>query len=155
MFAVLKSGGKQYKVKKNDVIRVEKLDAETGANISIVQILIIGHDTGQTIGVPYIENASVSATVLEQIRDQKVIVFKKKRRQNYRRRKGHRQALTVLRIDDIVSGDKKKKSAKKKENTAKTPNPTNSAVAKENTRKKASKKITSGSEVSAKTEEKE
>ena len=104
MFAVIKSGGKQYKVAKNDIIRVEKLDAEAGASVEIGEVLLVGDETGQTVGAPLVEGAVVSATVVEQMRDRKVIVFKKKRRQNYRRRNGHRQSLTVLRIDDIVAG---------------------------------------------------
>ncbi len=114
MFAVIKSGGKQYKVAKDDVIRVEKLDAEEGANVALDQVLMVGDDKGQTVGAPLVDGASVSATVLEQMRDRKIIVFKKKRRQNYRRRNGHRQHQTVLRIDDILTGGKKKAAAKKK-----------------------------------------
>jgi len=114
MFAVIKSGGKQYKIAKEDVIRVEKVDAEEGASIALDQVLMVGDDKGQTVGAPLIDGASVSATVLKQIRDRKIIVFKKKRRQNYRRRNGHRQHLTVLRIDDILTDGKKKAGAKKK-----------------------------------------
>ena len=114
MFAVIKSGGKQYKVAKDDIIRVEKLDAEEGANVALDQVLMVGDDKEQTVGAPLVDGARVSATVLEQMRDRKIIVFKKKRRQNYRRRNGHRQHLTVLRIDDILMGGKKKAAAKKK-----------------------------------------
>ena len=114
MFAVIKSGGKQYKVAKDDIIRVEKLDAEEGANVALDQVLMVGDEKGQTVGAPLVDGAKVSATVLEQMRDRKIIVFKKKRRQNYRRRNGHRQHLTVLRIDDILTGGKKKAAAKKK-----------------------------------------
>ena len=114
MFAVIKSGGKQYKVAKNDVIRVEKLDAEAGASIDLSEVLMVGDDKSQTVGVPLVDGASVSATVLEQMRDRKIIIFKKKRRQNYRRKNGHRQHLTVLRIDDIQAAGKKKATPKKK-----------------------------------------
>jgi len=114
MFAVIKSGGKQYKVAKDDVIRVEKLDAEEGATVNLNEVLMVGDDKGQTVGAPLVDGAAVSATVLEQMRDRKIIVFKKQRRQNYRRRNGHRQHLTVLRIDDILTGGKKKAAAKKK-----------------------------------------
>ena len=114
MFAVIKNGGKQYKVAKNDVIRVEKLDAEAGTSINLNEVLMVGDDKSQTVGVPLVDGASVSATVLEQMRDRKIIVFKKKRRQNYRRKNGHRQHLTVLRIDDIVAAGKKKAAPKKK-----------------------------------------
>ena len=108
MFAVIKSGGKQYKVAKDDVIRVEKLDAEEGATVNLNEVLMVGDDKSQTVGAPLVDGAAVSATVLEQMRDRKIIVFKKQRRQNYRRRNGHRQHLTVLRIDDILTGGKKK-----------------------------------------------
>ena len=114
MFAVIKNGGKQYKVAKNDVIRVEKLDAEAGASIKLNEVLMVGDDKSQTVGVPLVDGASVSATVLEQMRDRKIIIFKKKRRQNYRRKNGHRQHLTVLRIDDILAAGKKKAAPKKK-----------------------------------------
>ena len=113
MFAVIKSGGKQYKVAKDDVIRVEKLDAEEGATVNLNEVLMVGDDKSQTVGAPLVDGAAVSATVLEQMRDRKIIVFKKQRRQNYRRRNGHRQHLTVLRIDDILTGGKKKAAAKK------------------------------------------
>ncbi len=114
MFAVIKSGGKQYKVAKDDVIRVEKLDAEEGATVNLNEVLMVGDVKSQTVGAPLVDGAAVSATVLEQMRDRKIIVFKKQRRQNYRRRNGHRQHLTVLRIDDILTGGKKKAAAKKK-----------------------------------------
>ena len=114
MFAVIKSGGKQYKVAKDDVIRVEKLDAEEGATININEVLMVGDDKGQTVGAPLVDGAAVSATVLEQMRDRKIIVFKKQRRQNYRRRNGHRQHLTVLRIDDILTGRKKRLPRRRK-----------------------------------------
>ena len=116
MFAVIKSGGKQYKVAKEDVIRVEKIDAEEGMTVNLNEVLMVGDENGQTVGAPLVDGAAVSATVLEQMRDRKIIVFKKQRRQNYRRRNGHRQHLTVLRIDDILTGGKKKAAAKK--NTA-------------------------------------
>lgn len=118
MFAVIKSGGKQYKVAKNDVIRVEKLDAEAGASIDLNEVLMVGDDKSQTVGVPLVDGASVSATVLEQMRDRKIIIFKKKRRQNYRRKNGHRQHLTVLRIDDILAAGKKRAAPKKKAEAA-------------------------------------
>ncbi len=114
MFAVIKSGGKQYKVAKDDVIRVEKLDAEAGASVDLNEVLLVGDDKGQTVGAPLVDGASVAATVLEQMRDRKIIIFKKKRRQNYRRKNGHRQHLTVLRIDEILTDGKKKSAPKKK-----------------------------------------
>ena len=98
MFAVIKTGGKQYKVAANDVIRVEKLAGEAGETVTLDQVLMVG----DKIGAPTVAGASVTATVVEQTRADKVIIFKKKRRQNYRRKKGHRQELTVLRITDIA-----------------------------------------------------
>lgn len=105
MFAVIRTGGKQYKVAKNDVIFVEKLTGEAGALLSIDDVLMVGDTDGVTAGTPALAGAHVTATVLEQKRDDKIIVFKKKRRHNYRRKQGHRQYLTVLRITDIVAGD--------------------------------------------------
>ena len=104
MFAVIRTGGKQYKVAKNDVIFVEKLIAEAGAEIELDDVLMVGDETGVTAGTPELGGVHVAATVLEQKRDDKIIVFKKKRRHNYRRKNGHRQYLTVLRITDIVTG---------------------------------------------------
>ncbi len=101
MFAVIKTGGKQYKVAKNDVILVEKLDVEAGADVSLDQVLMIGDDASTQLGVPIVAGASVSAKVLDQTQADKVLVFKKHRRHNYRRKNGHRQKLTVLRITDI------------------------------------------------------
>ena len=75
MFAVIKSGGKQYKVAKDDVIRVEKLDAEEGATVNLNEVLMVGDDKSQTVGAPLVDGAAVSATVLEQMRDRKIIVF--------------------------------------------------------------------------------
>jgi large subunit ribosomal protein L21 len=101
MFAVIKTGGKQYKVAKNDVILVEKLDVEAGADVSLDQVLMIGDDASTKLGAPVVAGASVSAKVLDQAQADKVLVFKKNRRHNYRRKNGHRQKLTVLRITDI------------------------------------------------------
>lgn len=102
MFAVIETGGKQYKVAKNDVIFVEKLDGDAGAEVTFDHVMLIGDGETRTVGRPYIAGAAVFATVLEQTRGPKLIVFKKKRRQNYRRKRGHRQHLSVLRIMDIV-----------------------------------------------------
>ncbi len=103
MFAIVKTGGKQYRVTENNVIRVEKLDLEAGAKVALDQVLMISDGKKTTVGLPVVKGAKVEATVLEQMRDRKVIVFKKKRRHNYRRKKGHRQHLTVLKINKIVA----------------------------------------------------
>jgi large subunit ribosomal protein L21 len=101
MFAVIRTGGKQYKVAKDDVISVEKLAGEPGAVIEIGEVLMIGDGAEVAAGAPLLAGASVSATIVEQTRGPKIIVFKKKRRHNYRRKKGHRQQQTVLRIAEI------------------------------------------------------
>jgi large subunit ribosomal protein L21 len=113
MYAVLKTGGKQYKVAENDVIIVEKLAGEAGGKIDLDEVLMIGDGETSKVGTPMLDGAKVTAEVLEQKRGKKVIVFKKKRRQNYRRTRGHRQELTVLRITDILADGKKKASKAK------------------------------------------
>ena len=113
MYAVLKTGGKQYKVAENDVITVERLTGEAGESIDLNEILMIGQGDAATVGTPVVEGAIVSAQVLEHTRGNKITVFKKKRRKNYRRTLGHRQELTVLRITDILEVGQKKSSAKK------------------------------------------
>ena len=120
MYAVIKTCGKQYKVAKDDVIRVEKMAGEPGESVDFSEVLLVGDDDGQTVGAPLIEGATVAATVLEQKRDKKIIVFKKKRRQGYKRKNGHRQNLTVLRITDILAAGKKKAAPKKKAAAKKT-----------------------------------
>jgi len=101
MFAVIRTGGKQYKVANGDVIRVEKIEAEAGASITLDDVLMVGDAGATTIGTPTVAGAAVVAEVVAQDRGPKIIVFKKKRRQNYRRKNGHRQDLTVLRITGI------------------------------------------------------
>ncbi len=101
MFAVIRTGGKQYKVAKDDVIAVEKLAGEPGATIELGEVLMLGDGATVSAGTPLVSGASVSATLVEQRRADKIIIFKKKRRHNYRRKNGHRQYQTVLRIDEI------------------------------------------------------
>ena len=100
MYAVLRTGGKQYRVAENDLNRVERLEASAGDSITLDQVLMVGGETPR-IGTPLVAGASVTAEVVEQTRGDKIIIFKKKRRQNYRRKRGHRQDLTVLRITGI------------------------------------------------------
>jgi large subunit ribosomal protein L21 len=97
MFAVIRTGGKQYRVAPGDVIKVEKLEVEAGSTISLDEVLMVDGK----IGAPLLAGATVSAEVVAQDRGPKLIIFKKKRRQNYRRKNGHRQDLTVLRIGAI------------------------------------------------------
>ncbi|MBI3706721.1 MAG: 50S ribosomal protein L21 [Proteobacteria bacterium] len=104
MYAVIRTGGKQYKVAKNDVIVVEKLAGDAGATVEFGEVLMLGDAGQQTIGKPLVAGAVVTATVLEQGKGDKVIIFKKRRRKNYRRKTGHRQAQTVLRIAEIRAG---------------------------------------------------
>ena len=111
MFAVIRTGGKQYRVQKNDVIKVERLTGEPGATVELDQVLMLDEGKGPTIGSPLVDGAKVAATVLDQARGDKIMVFKKKRRKNYRRMHGHRQDLTVLRITDITAGGKPKRAA--------------------------------------------
>ena len=105
MYAVIRTGGKQYRVAKDDVIFVEKLAAEPGSSVTLEEVLMVGDEGKEAkAGVGLVKGASVTAQVLEQKLDDKVIIFKKKRRHNYRRKRGHRQALTVLRITGIRAG---------------------------------------------------
>src|SRR5579864_6572474 len=101
MFAVIRTGGKQYKVAPDDVIAVEKLAGEPGATIELSEVLMIGDGASVSAGAPLVVGASVSAELVEHRRADKIIVFKKKRRHNYRRKNGHRQYQSVLRIDEI------------------------------------------------------
>lgn len=101
MFAVIRTGGKQYKVSKDDVIRVERLEGDAGSKITIDDVLMVFDGKKSTLGEPVVKGAKVSAEIVEQKRDPKIIVFKKKRRHNYRRKKGHKQHITMLKITDI------------------------------------------------------
>ena len=103
MFAVIRTGGKQYRVTSNAVLKVEKLEAEPGSIYTFTDVLAVGSDAGVTLGTPVVAGASVTATVIAQDRLDKVIIFKKRRRQNSRRKNGHRQHVTVLRVADIVA----------------------------------------------------
>ena len=102
MYAVVKTGGKQYKVANGDVIAVEKLTGDPGSTIALAPVLMLNDDKSSTVGTPVVEGAAVSAEIIEQTRGDKIIVFKKKRRKGYRRTMGHRQDLTVLRITDVT-----------------------------------------------------
>jgi len=101
MFAIVKTGGKQYTVAENDVIIVEKLAGDAGSEIKLEDVLLVGAEGKTTVGTPLVKGAAVTAEIIEQGKGDKVIIFKKKRRQNYRRTKGHRQEQTVLRIKSI------------------------------------------------------
>jgi large subunit ribosomal protein L21 len=102
-FAVIKTGGKQYKVAPNDVLKIEKLDAEAGTIVTFDQVLMVGDE----LGLPLVEGALVAAELLETRKQKTVIIFKKNRRHNYRRRNGHRQLLSTVRITEILTGGAK------------------------------------------------
>lgn len=102
MYAVIKTGGKQYRVAANDTLVIEKIAGEAGATVEFNEVLMLGRDGGPVIGKPTIAGAKVTAEVVEQGRGDKVIAFKKRRRKNSRRKRGHRQELTTVRIKDIV-----------------------------------------------------
>ena len=103
MFAVIRTGGKQYRVTPQAVLKVEKLEVEAGSTITFTDVLAVGGEGGTTIGAPLVPGATVTATVVAQDRLDTVIIFKKRRRQNSRRRNGHRQPVTVLRIAEITA----------------------------------------------------
>ena len=103
MFAVIKTGGKQYQVAANDVIQIEKLDGEAGAKIEFKEVLVVGEGASARIGAPFVDGAVVTAEVVEQGRSRKTISFVKRRRQNSKRKKGHRQHFTKVRILEIAA----------------------------------------------------
>ena len=101
MYAVFKTGGKQYRASTGDVIKVEKIEAEKGATVELDQVLMVGEGEDVKIGTPFLEGGKVTATVLDQGRGDKIKVIKFKRRKNYRRKMGHRQYFTQLEITGI------------------------------------------------------
>ncbi|NLP24270.1 MAG: 50S ribosomal protein L21 [Syntrophomonadaceae bacterium] len=101
MYAIIQTGGKQYKVTEGSVLKIEKLNAEPGDRLTLDQVLMVSDDNEVRIGNPLVANAQVIATVLEQGRDKKVVVFKYKRRKNYRRKQGHRQPYTKIKVEKI------------------------------------------------------
>jgi large subunit ribosomal protein L21 len=103
MFAVIKTGGKQYQVAANDVIQIEKLDGEAGAKIEFTEVLVVGEGASAKIGAPFVAGAVVTAEVVGQGRTRKTISFVKRRRQNSKRKKGHRQHFTTVRILTIAA----------------------------------------------------
>lgn len=104
MFAVIKTGGKQYRVAKDDVIVVEKLEAEAGKSVSFGDVLMLADGSNISVGAPLVKGASVTGEVVEQRKGEKVKVFKKRRRNTYRRKRGHRQNETVIRITAVAAG---------------------------------------------------
>jgi large subunit ribosomal protein L21 len=106
-FAVIKTGGKQYKVAANDVVKIEKLEAEAGDVVTFDQVLMVGNGDDVTLGAPLVEGALVAGQFLATEKERTVIIFKKNRRHNYRRRNGHRQLLSTVRITEILLGGAK------------------------------------------------
>ncbi len=138
MYAVIKTGGKQYKIAEGDILKVEKLDAEAGDVVAFDEVLMLGGDGDALVGSPTVDGASVTGEVLDIRKDKKVLVFKKRRRQNYRRKKGHRQWIAVISVAEILKpGAKSKLSAKAK--TAKTEAPAAEAKAEKPAEKAAPK----------------
>jgi len=107
MYAVIRTGGKQYKVAKNDIISVERLTGAPGEILELNDVLMLGDGGNVTVGAPLVVGACVGAAVVKQAKGEKILIFKKKRRHNYRRKNGHRQNLTVLRITEILTDGNK------------------------------------------------
>ncbi|MDZ7265006.1 MAG: 50S ribosomal protein L21 [candidate division KSB1 bacterium] len=102
MYAIVEVGGQQFKVAKNDLVRVPKLMGEVGATIDLDRVMLVADEAGIKIGTPLVKGAQVKASIVQFERGDKVIVFKKKRRKSYRLKKGHRQDYTRIKIEDIV-----------------------------------------------------
>jgi large subunit ribosomal protein L21 len=128
MFAVIKTGGKQYRVAADDLLKVEKIKGEPGEIVQFGEVLVVGGDP-VTLGVPTVAGASVAAEVVEQGRGPKVIAFKKRRRKNSRRKRGHRQEFTLIRITEILTdGAKPTKTAAARPRAAPRPAPVEAAA---------------------------
>jgi large subunit ribosomal protein L21 len=121
MYAIIRTGGKQYRVAKDDVISVEKLSGEAGVTVEFGEVLMIGDGAAAAVGDPLVAGAKVMAKVLEQTRADKILVFKKKRRKKYRRTQGHRQDITVLRVTELLPGGAKTAKPKAKAAPKKAP----------------------------------
>ena len=104
MYAIIKSGGKQYRVQSGEQVRVEALGGDVGAKISFGEVLLVGAGDGVKVGAPLVSGAKVNATVVGHGRGEKVKIFKLRRRKHYQKSQGHRQSYTEVRIDDIVQG---------------------------------------------------
>ncbi len=101
MYAIIKTGGKQYKVSEGDLVRVEKLPYEVGETVEFDEVLLVANDSDVKVGAPTVENAKVSATVEDQNKAKKVVVYKYKPKKMYRKKQGHRQPYTLVKIDSI------------------------------------------------------
>lgn len=127
--AVIRTGGKQYRVAANDVIKVETLAGDAGDQIVFAEVLAVTGDGTNAVGAPLVSGATVAARVIAQDRAPKEIIFKKRRRHNYRRKKGHRQHITVLRIEEILTGGAKPSQPAKMEPKKAEPKATDAPAA--------------------------
>ena len=150
MYALVKTGGKQYRVSKDDTILVERLSAEEGEQIILNDIVMLGDGDKVTIGTPLVDGAGVSATVVRQTRGPKIIIFRRKRRKNHRRTQGHRQDLTLLKINDIAEDAKSLKTAKPAAKAAPKKAAASEAPAKKAAAKKAAPKAAAAKKPAAK-----
>ncbi|ACS50519.1 MULTISPECIES: 50S ribosomal protein L21 [Bartonella] len=144
MFAVIKTGGKQYRIVANQVVKVEKVSGNAGDVVEFNDILMVGQEGNAVIGTPVVADALVTAEIVEQARGRKVIAFKKRRRQNSKRTRGHRQEFTKLRVLEILMGGSKPKKAAAKpiKEEATAPKETKDAASVEKTAKKTAEKKT-------------
>lgn len=101
-YAVIRTGGKQYRVEPGTTLRIEKVEGEVGATVEFPEVLLAGDGDAVRVGTPLLEGAVVRGQILEQGRGKKILIFKKKRRKNYRRRRGHRQSITTVRVTEIA-----------------------------------------------------
>ena len=101
MYAVMKTGGKEHRVSKGDLIRVEKLEGKVGDHVEIKDILMVSQEDQVQVGMPYLTNAVIMGEIVQEVKGKKVMTYKMKRRKNYRRFKGHRQTYTYLKVNDI------------------------------------------------------
>ena len=156
MYAVIKTGGKQYKVSKDDIISVEKLSEDTGKKIKLNEVLIISDKGKPIVGDPLIKGASVEAEIMDHFRAAKITVFKKKRRHNYRRKKGHKQNITNLKILSINASQGKTKASdtEEKKTTTKKAAPKKAAPKKVATKSKKTEDKPKKSDKKAKSEPK-
>ena len=139
MYAVFRSGGKQYRAAKGDVLRLEKIDGDEGATVKFDEVLLVGEGSDIKVGSPTLSGSTVSAKVLQQGKSRKVSVVKFKRRKNYLRQGSHRQFFTEVEITGITGGSAKKAAAPKKDAAAEAP--AKKAAAKKPAKKKAAKKV--------------
>lgn len=153
MFAVIKTGGKQYRVQAGDVLQIEKLNVEEGQKITFNQVLLIDDEKRTLIGTPFLKNAQVKAEVIENFKDKKIIVFKKKRRKQYQKKIGHRQQLTRIKIEEIIP--ELKAAPKKAEEKPKAAKVTQKTKAKREVKPKEKKEEIPKKEEKAKPAEKE